>query len=306
VCRVAGWRAGRASDDNDWTRIGRSAWHGIGAYTEGTERMDDRPRRELVPRPRFWSQASGLTSWHSRDAIMRARRRARWTAGGLLAAALLWPWGLTDSSADTDAVVGVLTLEGVTLVVALYASVRAARLSRQVYDVDRLSDQEQATAALALSRGDELLRRLSRLVESLDPGPLCDAGNDALGEAGDVVELRSKVVQRLTQLGGIAEVMGDQAAEGPMGRAVATCRAQIADLDKALDELATAITRLIDAAGTGTLRNELGELREATERVALIAEAMAELELGGIADAPPGTASVPPAAESRTTPTSDE
>jgi len=41
-------------------------------------------------------------------------------------------------------------------------------------------------------------------------------------------------------------------------------------------------------------------------RLPTLAEAMAELELGGIANAPPGTASVPPAAESRTTPTSDE
>ena len=268
--------------------------------------MDDRPRHELVPRPRFWSQASGLTTWHSREEIVRARRRARRTAAGLLAAAAVWPWALTDSAADADTVTGVLIFEGITLVVALYASVRAARLSRQVYAVDHLSDQEQATAALALSRGEEMLRRLSRLVESLDPGPLRDAGSDALGEAGEIVELRAKLVQRLTQLGGIAEVMGDQAAEGPMGRAVVACRAQIAELEQALDELVAAITRLVDAADAGTLRNELRELREATERVALMAQAMTELELGDIAGVPPGPGSASLTTESREAPSSGE
>jgi hypothetical protein len=48
------------------------------------------------------------------------------------------------------------------------------------------------------------------------------------------------------------------------------------------------VTRLVDAAGAGRLRDELRELREATERLALMAAAMTELELGRAPESPAG------------------
>jgi hypothetical protein len=189
----------------------------------------------------------------------------------------LWLSAFT-SGGDADTIVGVVILEIFTLVPVLYAAVHARGLTKLISDSDRLTADEQASVALALSKTDEMLWRLRQLVESLEPGPLREGGDEALRQARGIVRLRGQLVRRINQLDSVEDLLDAQAAGGAVHLSADACRRELAEVDRVLDDLAGSVARLVNAAEAGPVRDELAEVGEAIERVVALAEAMTELE----------------------------
>lgn len=222
-------------------------------------------------------RSPGLTTWRSRHDLERARTRT-WVVIAVVGLAALF--FLAGLSGDNSAKIGVAILEVLLAGPLIYAAIHVRGLTRMIKQSDRLVDDDQNWLALELGRGDQALWRLQQLCDGLPAGPFRDEGKDAVVVARGLVELRSRFVRRIDQISGLDHALhGGDEHDGNT-----TYEGRVDQIDHQLADLAASIARLVESADSPMMRDEIQRVREATQRMAAMAEAMTELETS----TPPG------------------
>jgi hypothetical protein len=152
------------------------------------------PRRYDKPTP-------GVRTWHSRDALTRAKKWAGGIALGLFVLALLWLSGLADDEGiDGDLILGVVMLELFTLIPAAYAANRWRALRALLRHADTIDAGELEAEAASLEAADEVRWSVGRLVDTLAPGAARDAGLAGLRAAEQAAVTRQLIFRRSAEL----------------------------------------------------------------------------------------------------------
>ena len=225
----------------------------------------------------------GLTLWQSRDELARSRTRTVWVAAGLALLALLWlaafadPTPESDADGDSDVATGVVILEIFTLAPLGVALWRTRRLTLLLRRVDSVSEEDLEATARAVRDREEAVWRVGRLVDGLEPGPIRDAASDALAAGHAANESRRRLHHRVSQLEHLRAVTKGAAARRRLDQARTACERDLAELDEQVEAMAGSVADLVDAATTPAADAEMARVRDATERVAALAQAMREL-----------------------------
>ena len=226
----------------------------------------------------YATSGPGLTLWQSRDELVRARTRTAWVAGFLTALALFWLLAFAGEEDGENLVLGVVVLEVFTLVPLAVALWRIRRLTKLLRRVDAVSEEDDEASAAALRAREEAVWRVGRLVDGLQPGPARDAATDALAAGRAANESRRRLQQRLDQLDHLRAVTAGAGARRRLDRATDASRGDMAELDRQVEDMAASVADLVDAASAHAADAELARVREQTERLAALAEAMRELQ----------------------------
>jgi hypothetical protein len=223
----------------------------------------------------------GLTLWQSRDELARSRKRTVWVAAGLALLALLWLAAFADPTpepdGDSDVATGVVILEIFTLAPLGVALWRIRRLTLLLRRVDSVSEEDLEATARAVRDREEAVWRVGRLVDGLEPGPIRDAASDALAAGHAANESRRRLHHRVSQLEHLRAVTKGAAARRRLDQARTACERDLAELDEQVEAMAGSVADLVDAATTPAADAEMARVRDATERVAALAQAMREL-----------------------------
>ncbi len=230
----------------------------------------------------YGRRGPGLTLWQSRHELAKSRKRTVWVAAGLAVLALLWLAAFADPTpdpdGDSDVATGVVILEIFTLAPLAVALWRIRRLTLLLRRVDSVSEEDLEATARAVRDREEAVWRVERLVGGLQPGPVRDAATDALAAGHAANESRRRLHHRATQLEHLQAVTKGAAARRRLEKARTACQRDLAELDEQVDAMAASVADLVDAASTSSADAELARARDATERVAALAEALRELD----------------------------
>ena len=201
-----------------------------------------------------------------RDQIDKSRKRARWIASGLGALAAFW---IPAFFGGGDAALGGVILEAFTVIPMLAMARRAWHLRHAMRALD---DEEEPM----LTDGDDELARLQELIRCMPTRSAKRAGNAAVAAARQAYKDRRRHFERRHQLVELSEEMSD-AARTALEREAAACEADIAALNAQLDGLIASVAHLSQVSGRPRTA-AIGRVRDATDAVNALAEAMEELE----------------------------
>lgn len=222
---------------------------------------------------------AGVTTWQPRDLLVKDRRRVRIVLGFLGVLALSW-LGAFSSPATSDLVTGVVILEVFTLVPAAYLTYRSHQYTALLRRADRATEEEQTAAAEIARKQSERLWHLRRVMEWLNDGATKEAASEAVRSLEQDLPVHAALVQRQMQLRSLLALTTDPLAHESLNTTLTSCTRQLTELDHGLDQLVAAVADVVEAAGEGETSIALRPLREAAERVDILADALRHLTVG--------------------------
>ncbi len=207
----------------------------------------------------------------SRNRLERSRLYTAIVGSLLGLSSLVWLAGLSEGNRG-NAAIGVAIIELFTLPGAIYCAYRARHLSKLM----RINDRVFSTGD-EQHRGEKLFWRLNQLRGPLDSGPLGITARVLVEEAERTIHRRAQLTARLEHLDGVRTLLDDDNAIESLQLVADRCRSQIADIDRALADVAGSLADIANAAEAGKLSGELAQVHEEAGRLAAIARALREL-----------------------------